>query len=84
MAGRDEIAAVHEDTRLIEDALAYVTALYRELSQENGAPMLGTQNQVVDFILDDAELRNYVRALGSRRQARRGLSRPARAPAVRS
>ena len=49
--------AITEDTVLIRQALAYAIELYRELSEENGAPSLGTQNQVVDFILADPELR---------------------------
>ncbi len=53
-----------EDTRLRQQALAYVIALYRELSAENGAPTLGTQNQAVDFILADPELRRTVAAWG--------------------
>jgi hypothetical protein len=48
--------AITEDTSLIRQALAYAIQLYRELSEENGAPSLGTQNQVVDFILADPEL----------------------------
>ena len=51
---------VTEDTLLIRHALAYAIELYRELSEENGAPSLGTQNQVVDFILADPELRAAV------------------------
>ena len=47
---------ITEDTVLIRQALAYAIELYRELSEENGAPSLGTQNQVVDFILADPEL----------------------------
>ena len=49
-----------EDTTLRRQALAYVIALYRELSEENGAPTLGTQNQAVDFILLDPALRRAV------------------------
>jgi hypothetical protein len=49
-----------EDTLLIRQAIAYVSELYRELTQENGAPSLGTQNQAVDFILADSELRKAV------------------------
>jgi hypothetical protein len=49
-----------EDTRLIADAFEYVVELYRELSEENGTPSLGTQNQAVDFILADPELRRSV------------------------
>ena len=45
-----------EDTKLREQALAYVIRLYDELTEENGAPTLGTQNQAVDFILADPEL----------------------------
>ena len=42
-----------ENTRLRQAALAYVIDLYDELTEENGAPTLGTQNQAVDFILAD-------------------------------
>src|SRR5438045_8807363 len=45
-----------EDPKLREQALAYVIRLYDELTEENGAPTLGTQNQAVDFILGDPEL----------------------------
>jgi hypothetical protein len=51
-----------EDTKLGTQALAYVTELYRELTVENGAPTLGTQNQAVDFIRSDPELRRAVSA----------------------
>ena len=51
------MSAITEDTLLIRQALAYAIELYRELSEENGAPSLGTQNQVVEFILADSELR---------------------------
>ena len=56
--------AITEDTLLIRQALAYAIELYRELSEENGAPSLGTQNQVVDFILADPELRAVVAQWG--------------------
>jgi hypothetical protein len=49
-----------EDTRLRRQALAYVIELYDELTEENGAPTLGTQNQAVDFILLDPDLRRAV------------------------
>jgi hypothetical protein len=49
-----------EDSLLIRHALEYVVELYRELTEENGAPSLGTQNQVVDFILADPELSGAV------------------------
>ena len=45
-----------EDTKLREQALVYVVRLYDELTEENGAPTLGTQNQAVDFILAAPEL----------------------------
>ena len=51
---------ITEDTLLIRHALAYAIELYRELSEENGAPGLGIQNQVVNFILADPELRAAV------------------------
>lgn len=52
--------AITEDTLLIRQAMAYVIKLYHELTEENGAPTLGTQNQVVDFILADPELSRAV------------------------
>ena len=51
-----------EDTKLREQALVYVIRLYHELTEENGAPTLGTQNQVVDFILADPDLCRAVAA----------------------
>ncbi len=56
--------AITEDTVLIRQALAYAIEVYRELSEENGAPSLGTQNQVVEFILTDPELRAAVARWG--------------------
>jgi hypothetical protein len=58
------MAAITEDTELIRFALDYVAELYRELSQENGAPNPGTQNQAVDYILADPELREAVAEWG--------------------
>ena len=55
-----------EDTGLRQAALAYVIALYDELTEENGAPTLGTQNQAVDFILADPGLRRAVAAWAAR------------------
>jgi len=52
--------AITENTMLIRRALAYVIELYHELAEENGAPTLGIQNQVVDFILADPELSRAV------------------------
>lgn len=49
-----------EDVRLRLEALAYVIRLYDELTAENGAPTLGTQNQAVDFLLADPVLRRAV------------------------
>jgi hypothetical protein len=49
-----------EDTKLGAQALAYVIELYDELTVENGAPTLGTQNQAVDFIRADPELSRAV------------------------
>ena len=54
------MAAITEDPTLIGRALAYTIELYRELTDENGAPTLGIQNQIVDFILADLELRAAV------------------------
>src|SRR5438105_91290 len=55
-----EMALLEEDAKLRRAALAYVIELYRELTEENGAPTLGTQNQAVDLILGDPELRRAV------------------------
>ena len=51
-----------EEERLRLAALAYVIDLHDELTQENGAPPLGTQNQTVDFILSNPELRRALAA----------------------
>ena len=56
--------AITEDTLLIRQALAYAIEVYRELTEENGAPSLGTQNQLVDFILADPQLRAAVAQWG--------------------
>lgn len=55
------MALPFEDTELRKQALVYVIRLYDELTEENGAPTLGTQNQAVDFILADPELRHGVK-----------------------
>ena len=49
-----------EDPELGMQALAYVIELHRELTTENGAPTLGSQNQAVEFIRADPELRRAV------------------------
>ncbi len=57
---RTEGATPDENIRLGRAALAYVIDLYRELTEENGAPTLGTQNQAVEFILADPGRRRAV------------------------
>jgi len=57
---RSDRAIPEEDIGLRLAAQAYVIALYRELTEENGAPMPGTQNQFVDFILADPLRRRRV------------------------
>jgi len=52
--------SVTEDTKLGLQALAYVIELYRELTAENVVPPLGSQNQAVEFIRADPELRRAV------------------------
>src|SRR4051794_35985841 len=52
--------SVTEDTKLGLQALAYIIELYRELTAENVAPTLGSQNQAVEFIRGDPELRRAV------------------------
>jgi hypothetical protein len=56
----EEPMAITENTLLIRQALAYVIELHHELTEENGAPTLGIQNQAVDFILADPELSRAV------------------------
>src|SRR5258707_14293164 len=72
-----------EDTKLGAQALAYVIELYDELTVENGAPTLGTQNQAVDFIRADPELRLAVADWAKERGDRRSDDGAAAAPAVR-
>ena len=67
-----------EDTQLRADALAYVIRLYDELTEENGAPTLGTQNQAVDFILADPELRRAVAAWAARENIDEATTAPPR------
>ena len=70
--------AITEDTLLIRYALAYAIELYREQSEENGAPSLGTQNQVVDFILADPELRAAVADWGGTAEPDEATTAPPR------
>src|SRR6266481_3916453 len=49
-----------ENVRLRLQALAYVIKLYDELTAENGAPTLGTQNQAGDVLANPPELRRAV------------------------
>jgi hypothetical protein len=72
------MAATTEDTVLIRQAMAYVVELYRELTEENGAPSLGTQNQVVDFILADPELREAVARWGRTVETEEATTEPPR------
>lgn len=69
---------VTEDTALIRHALAYAIELYRELTDENGAPSLGTQNQTVDFILDDPQLRSAIEAWAGTAQTDEATTAPPR------
>jgi hypothetical protein len=71
-------AALTEDTVLIRRAIAYVIELYRELTAENGAPSLGTQNQVVEFILADPELREAVAQWGQAADPDEATTQPLR------
>src|SRR5262249_30648915 len=72
---------IREDPEFLLDALAYVTQLYQEVARENGAPTLGTQNQVVDFIRAEPELRDYVRGWARGRiTGEETLDPPARLP----
>lgn len=70
------MASLTEDTTLIADAFAYVRRLFRELSDENGSPNVGTQNQAVDFILADPELAQAVRRWGEQTRIDEASTRP--------
>jgi hypothetical protein len=69
-----------EETRLRLAALAYVINLYDELTQENGAPPLGTQNQAVDFILGDPELRRALADWAANAEIDEATTAPPRRP----
>jgi hypothetical protein len=69
-----------DDSQLLLDALAYVTELYEEVTSENGAPTLGTQNQVVDFIRADPALSRYVRDWARTRSDEASLNPARRLP----
>jgi hypothetical protein len=75
MARSDRVTP-EEDIELRQAALAYVIALYRELSEENGAPMPGTENQVVDFILADPERRRRVAAWAATASFKEATTKP--------
>src|SRR5215471_10579354 len=68
--------ATTEDVELIRRALAYAIQLYREMTSENGAPTLGTQNQIVEFILADRELREAVARWGRTVKTDEATTRP--------
>ena len=67
-----------ENTALIRHSLAYTIELYRELTDENGAPSLGTQNQTVDFILADPQLRAAIEAWARTAQTDEATTAPPR------
>ena len=74
------MAYLVEDTRLRRQALAYVIELYEELTDENGAPTLGTQNQAVDFILLDPDLRHAVAEWAAARNIDEASTAPPQRP----
>ena len=65
-----------EDTQLIRHAFEYVIELYRELSEENGAPTPGTQNQTVNFILANPALRRAVEEWARRHRSDEATTSP--------
>jgi hypothetical protein len=67
-----------EDSDAIVDALAYVEQLHQELTTENGAPPLGTQNQVVEAILADPALVAYVQDWAGLNRVLEATTAPAR------
>jgi hypothetical protein len=72
------MAAGTANTELIAQAQAYVTELYQELTTENGAPTLGTQNQGVDFILADPELCRAVASWARTARIAEATTKPSR------
>ena len=56
----ETIDKMARDIPLALQALTYVIRLHADLTSEHGAPTLGTQNQVVYFILADPELSRAV------------------------
>ena len=56
----ETIDAMVQDTALALHALTYVIRLHADLTSEHGAPIRGTQNQAVDFILADRDLSRAV------------------------
>lgn len=64
LTNRQIMTAIGEDTGLIHRALTYAIELYRELTDENGAPTPSTQNQIADFILADPKLREAIAQWG--------------------
>ena len=77
-------AAPHrpEDADTIIDALAYVEELHQELTTENGAPPLGSQNQVVDAILADPALTAYVCDWARRNRVLEARAEPPQRPPI--
>ena len=73
-----DMTLLAEDTGLRQAALAYVSALYREVTGENGAPTLGTVNQAVEFILADSELRRGVAQWAARENIDEAATAPPR------
>src|SRR5882757_5825608 len=68
LAKGGEPMAITGDTTLIRQALAYVIELCHELTEEKGAPTLGTQNQVVDFDEATTDLPSHLRRDGAYRR----------------
>jgi len=69
-----------EETKLRRAALVYVMDLHCELTQENGAPPLGTQNQAVDLILGDPELRRALAEWAANAEIDAATTAPRRRP----
>src|SRR3954453_6151144 len=72
----------HSDhPELVPDAMEYVEEMNRELAAENTAPPPGVEGRIVSAILDDPELRDYVRNWAQRNHVlEAGLEPPERLP----
>ncbi len=71
-----------EDPDTIADAIAYVIAVHRDVTGENGAPPLGVQGEAVEALLADPAATHYVRDWAKRVNALEASVAPAPRPPI--